>query len=86
MKAQDREKRALSAVAKKPSSHTQPKSPTLDLKQPGRLRVCHLLALLSVSHSTLYAGFKTGRYPTPDGHDGQLPYWKTETMRQFLQA
>ncbi len=72
-------------VPKKSKGHTQPKAPTIDLAQPGRLRVANLLALLNVSHSTLYNGLKTGRYPQPDGHDGKFPYWKTETIRALLQ-
>lgn len=66
------------------SGHTQARMPSLRLDQPGRLRVCHLLALLGVSHSTLYAGIKTGRYPAPDGHDGKLPFWNTATIRALL--
>ena len=69
---------------KKSKGHTQPKAPTIDMEQPGRLRVANLLALLSVSHSTFYNGLKTGRYPQPDGHDGKFPYWRTDTIRAFL--
>jgi hypothetical protein len=43
-----------------------------------------LLALLALSHSTLYQGLKTGRYPAPDGRDGRFPFWRTETIRSFL--
>ena len=64
--------------------HTKPQRPKITLDQPGRLRVSHVLALLSISHSTLYAGIKTGRYPKPDGRDGNIPYWNTATIRALL--
>ena len=68
----------------KKSGHTRPKAPIISLDQPGRLRVAHLLSLLSVSHSTLYAGIKSGRYPKPDGIDGKIPFWNTSTIRLLL--
>jgi hypothetical protein len=58
----------------------------IDLKQPGRLRAGHLMTLFSVSHSTLYNRIRAGIIPKPDGADGTRPYWKTETVRQALQA
>lgn len=64
--------------------HTRAKAPSISLDKPGRLRVAHLLSLLGISHSTLYSGIATGRYPRPDGHDGKLPFWRTETIRSFL--
>ena len=68
----------------KKNGHTQAKSPIIDINQPGRLRVSNLLALFNISHSTLYVGIKTGRYPKPDGRDGSIPYWRTETICMFL--
>jgi len=70
-------------VSSKPGrcGHTRAKAPIISLDQPGRLRVAHLLSLLSVSHSTLYAGIKSGRYPKPDGIDGKIPFWWTSTVR-----
>jgi predicted DNA-binding transcriptional regulator AlpA len=68
----------------KNSGHTKPAIPTISLDQPGRLRVAHLMSLLGVSHSTLYAGIKKSRYPKPDGLDGRMPYWLTTTVRNFL--
>jgi predicted DNA-binding transcriptional regulator AlpA len=75
---------ALNANNGKRSGHTRPVAPTISLHQPGRLRVAHVLALLSVSHSTFYAGLRKGRYPKADGHDGKLPFWSTQTIRDFL--
>lgn len=66
------------------SGHTRASAPLISLDQPGRLRVAHVLSLLAVSHSTLYAGMRSGRYPKPDGFDGKVPYWKTESIRAFL--
>lgn len=71
-------------VARAHRGHTRAKAPTISLTQPGRLRVSHILALLGVSHSTLYAGLKSGRYPEPDGYDGHMPFWKTGTIRKFI--
>lgn len=78
----------IETVGSKPRrcGHTRAKPPTISLDQPGRLRVAHLLSLLSVSHSTLYAGIKSGRYPKRDGTDGKIPYWKTSTIRLLLQS
>lgn len=72
--------------AKKKSNHTAPKAPVVSLAQPGRLRVAHVLGILGVAHSTLYEGMKSGRYPRPDGRDGSIPYWRTDTIRRFLEA
>ena len=66
-------------LPKKQRGHTRPRAPVIGLDQPGRLRVAHLLAILGISHATLYAGLKTGRYPKPDGRDGKFPFWKTES-------
>lgn len=68
----------------KPVSHTKAKAPEISLSEPGRLRVGHVLSLLSISHSTFYAGLKSGRYPPADGRDGNFPYWKTSTIKKFL--
>lgn len=68
----------------KNNGHTKPKPPLISLNQPGRLRVANVMSLLGISHATLYAGMKTGRYPKPDGYDGKLPYWFTETIRALL--
>lgn len=70
----------------KKTGHTRPRRPEMSLNEPGRLRVSNLLALLNISHSTLYAGLKHGRYPSPDGKDGNFPYWKTSTIKTFLEV
>ena len=69
----------------KKCGHTKPMAPTISLDQPGRLRVAHLLSVFGVAHSTLYQGIQVKRYPKPDGYDGKMPYWKTETIRVFLE-
>jgi predicted DNA-binding transcriptional regulator AlpA len=79
------EKSAPAPVNKR-NGHTVAKAPLIDLSEPGRLRVAHLLALLGVSHSTFYSGTKSGRYPKADGKDGNFPYWKTSTIKRFLDA
>lgn len=57
----------------------------IDFTKPGRLRVGHLLQLFQTSHSTLYEHMGT-RYPAPDGKDGGRPYWKTSTIKDFLEG
>ncbi len=69
---------------KKRSGHTRPKTPEISLNEPGRLRVAHLQALLGgISHSAFYARLRDDRVPPPDGRDPR-PYWRTETVKQFL--
>ena len=58
----------------------------IDLRQPGRLRVGHLLTLFSVSHSTLYSHIRSGKIPKPDGEDGTRPFWLTSTVAKALGA
>ena len=70
----------------KKSGHTRPRRPEISLEETGRLRVANLLAILNISHATLYAGLQTGRYPKPDGRDGSFPYWMTSTIKAFLES
>lgn len=70
----------------KQHGHVVPRSPSISLNGPGRLRTAHILALCGISHSTLYARQKAGTFPMPDGKDGGLNYWKTETIRKYLDA
>jgi hypothetical protein len=76
---------------KKRRGHTAPRAPGTDLSQLGWLRVCHVLYLLNVGHSTFYAGLRpskadgTTRYPKPDGWDGKRPYWLCATIKRFLE-
>lgn len=70
----------------KSTGHTRPQPPRCSLDfDDARLRVSNLLSLLGVSHSTFYKGLKTGRYPSPDGKDGEMPYWRAKTVREFLE-
>ena len=69
---------------KKHNGHTKAVVPLISLDQPGWLKVCHVMSLLHVGHSTLYQGMQSNRYPKPDGKDGNRPYWHTETIRKFL--
>lgn len=66
------------------SSHVKPRPPVVDINGPGRLRTAHVLALCGISHSTLYARMKSGAFPRPDGADGKMKYWNTQTIRAFL--
>ena len=75
-----------SAREQKKTGHTRPRRPDISLDQQGRLRVANLLAILNISHSTLYAGVKNGRYPVPDGRDGIIPFWNTATIKRYLEV
>lgn len=61
------------------NGHAKPLPLTLDLTQPGRLRVGHLMTLYTCGHSAIYARLKIGAIPSPDGRDPR-PYWKTATI------
>ena len=66
--------------------HAKPLPLPDELKDLRRLRCGHLMALLSISHATLYARLSTGTIPRPDGRDGRRPYWKTSTVKALLDA
>ena len=82
----------MTVTNRKQRGHTSPKAPVIGLDQPGRLRVANVLAVLGISHSTLYKGLKpkhgemVARYPHPDGYDGAMPFWHTSTIKAFLDA
>ncbi|WP_206998961.1 hypothetical protein [Trinickia mobilis] len=62
------------------------KRPPINLDQPGRLYVGDLLMILRIARPTLYKGLASGRYPKPDGHDLKRPFWRTQTISEFLQS
>jgi hypothetical protein len=70
---------------RKNSGHTRARAPLISLDGPGRIRVAGMLALLGVSHSHFYSGLKSGRYPLPDGRDGKMPWWSTQSVKQILE-
>lgn len=72
-----------SVSATKSRGHSRARTLTISLDQPGRLRVGHLMNLLSLSHSSIYAHMADERLPRPDGYDPR-PYWKTSTIKVFL--
>lgn len=74
---------SLSPEEQKRRCHVQPRMPVVSLHEPGRLRSAHVLALLGISHSSLYSRMNAGTAPRPDGNDGRI-YWHTETIRNFL--
>jgi len=71
---------------KKQRGHVLPRIPLIDINQPGRLRSAHVLALCGFSHSTLYARIKNGKFPRPDGMDGGLNFWNTQTIKSYLET
>jgi predicted DNA-binding transcriptional regulator AlpA len=73
-------------VPKRQRGHVLPRAPDISLNGPGRLRTAHILALCGFSHSTLYARQGEGTFPQPDGKDGGLNYWNTQTIKQYLES
>jgi hypothetical protein len=59
--------------------------PRVDLCQPGRLRVGHLMTFYDLSHSSVYAHLRKKLLPPPDGVVARRPYWRTETIRADLE-
>ncbi len=62
----------------------RPVAPLISIDQPGRLRFANLMALLGVSHQTIYSRIARGDIPPPDGYDGKLPFWYCSTIRPLL--
>ncbi len=79
-------KSARSINPDKQRGHVLPRTPLIDINSPGRLRTAHVLALCGFSHSTLYARIKSGDFAAPDGKDGGLNFWNTQTIRNYLEA
>ncbi len=63
--------------------HVQPEAPLISLREPGRLRTKHVLAVAGWSHSTLYNRMKMGLFPAPY-KDGRSNFWTTEQIRDAL--
>ena len=59
--------------------------PRIDLNQPGRLRVGHLMTFYGLSHSSVYAHLKKGLLPPPDGVICRRSYWLTSTIKADLE-
>ena len=57
----------------------------VDLDQPGRLRIGHVMTYYGLSHSSVYAHLKKNLLPPPDGVVAGRPYWRTETIKAHLQ-
>jgi hypothetical protein len=57
----------------------------VDLNQPGRLRVGHLMTLYGLSHSSIYAHRDKHLIPEPDGYIARRPYWRTDTIKADLE-
>lgn len=67
------------------TGHSRALPITIDIKQPGWLRIGHLMTIFGVSHSALYKGLGT-KYPQADGKDGKRPYWNTKTILNALEG
>lgn len=83
----------MPGALKKLSKHARPAvPPPLPLDQPWRVRVKHMQAIYSVSHTTLYDRIKKGLIPPADGYDlpnrpkgkqGQR-YWESATINAHV--
>lgn len=62
------------------------KAPGMSLDQPGRLWFANLMHLFGVSHQTVYSRIRSGDYPKEDGMDGNRRFWKTSTIRKYLEG
>lgn len=74
----------ISGTKRRGSGHSKPLPITVNLDQPGRLRIGHLMNLFAIGHTTLYSRVRAGVLPKPDGRDGKRPYWNTSTVRSYL--
>lgn len=72
---------AVKRVAKR--KPTKAVAPVVSLDQSGILRICNLMAVLSLSRASIYVRIGDGRLPKPDGDDGR-PWWRTESVKTFL--
>lgn len=59
--------------------------PRVDLNQPARLKVGHLMTLYGLSHSSIYSHLRKKLIPAPDGVICGRSYWRTETIRIDLE-
>lgn len=59
--------------------------PRVDLNQPARLRVGHLMTLYGLSHSSIYAHLRKKLIPEPDGKICGRSYWRSDTIRDDLE-
>jgi predicted DNA-binding transcriptional regulator AlpA len=62
----------------------KPKKPLTSLYEPGRQRVCNMLAIFSISRPHFYRLVASRVLPKPDGHIGRSPYWLNESIRPYL--
>ena len=67
------------------SGHSKVLTPPAELSDLTRLRVGHLMKLFALSHSSVYKRVQSGQIPRPDGYDNRRPYWRTSTVRPFLE-
>ncbi|WP_144264403.1 hypothetical protein [Polaromonas sp. C04] len=59
--------------------------PRVDLNQPGRLRIGHLMTYYDLGHSTVYVHLEKGLIPAADGMVRGRQYWRTETIKNHLE-
>jgi hypothetical protein len=59
--------------------------PRVDLNQPIRLRIGHLMTYYDLSHSAVYVHIKNHLIPPADGKIGGRQYWLASTIRDDLE-
>ena len=68
-----------------PTSRGHPRPLPVDRNcLPSRVRMGHLVTLLSRSSSSLYVDIREGKLPPPDGNDGR-PFWKASTVEKVIE-
>lgn len=81
------------ANKEKRNHHTKASTTEIDLDKPGQLRIADLMAILEVSHSTIYDWLnrknmraRAHPLPPPDGYNREKPWWNTSTIKAFIEA
>lgn len=77
---------AIPAKPKRKGGHTKPCAPDPRLLEidTARLRVSHILSLLSIGHNAFYRRLNKGQFPACDGRDGRHQYWHVRTVREYM--
>lgn len=57
---------------------------TVTPKPQGFLREKHVLTLIPVAHSTLWAWVRSGRFPAPVKLSQRITVWRSEDVQNFI--
>lgn len=76
---------AVTLNQRKSSSGHSKALPRVDLNQPIRLRIGHLMTYYGLSHSAVYVHLRNHLIPPADGKIAGRQYWLTSTIRADLE-